>query len=120
MTGISFGVDPNMREVPPGEHAVIEFGDIKEWKVVETDWGQKYSFPITVYSHPSYESIPKAGLFMYWESKSVAAQSLHSWIYDGDGDKYKILTFDFDLEKEVYRKWKLSRHETGGYFLDQI
>ena len=46
---ISFGVDPNMREVPPGEHAVIEFGDIKEWKVVETDWGQKYSFPITVY-----------------------------------------------------------------------
>jgi hypothetical protein len=116
MPGIKFGVEPNMREVPPGEHAVIKLGKMNEWKEVETEWGQKYSFPITVFSHPSYDSIPKAGLQMNWESKSVAAQSLWNWIYT----KGEINTFDFDIEKEVYVKWKLSRHESGGYFLDQL
>ena len=53
---------------------------------------------------------------MNWESKSVAAQSLWNWIYT----KGEINTFDFDIEKEVYCKWKLSRHESGGYFLDQL
>jgi len=113
---LSFGVEPNMREVPPGEHAVIKLGKMSKWKEVETEWGQKYSFPITVLSHPSYDSIPKAGLKMNWESKSVAAQSLWNWIYT----KGEINTFDFDIEKEVYSQWKLSRHESGGYFLDQL
>ena len=114
---ISFGVDPNMREVPPGEHAVIKLGEIGEWKKVETEWGEKYSFPIDLFSHPSYESLPKAGMFCYWESKSVAAKNLYDWICDENG---AIRVFDFDITKEVYRKWKLCRHETGGYGIEQI
>ena len=116
MPGIKFGVEPNMREVPPGEHAVMQLGEISDWKTVETEWGQKYSFPITLFSHPSYESIPKKGLKMQWESKSVSALNLFAWVYQTDGE---IRTFDFDLEKEVYCKWKLTRHETGGYALEQ-
>lgn len=117
MPGIKFGVEPNMREVPPGEHAVIKLGKINEWKTVETEWGQKYSFPITVFSHPSYESIPSSGLECNWVSKSVAALHLYAWIYQTDGE---IRTFDFDLEKELKKKWKIVRHETGGYALEQL
>ena len=116
MPGIKFGVDPNMREVPPGSHAVIQLGDISEWKIIETEWGTKFSFPIDLLTHPSYESIPKAGIFMHWESKSTVAKHLYAWIYDEENN---IRTFDFDLEKEVYRKWKLTRHETGGYAIEQ-
>jgi hypothetical protein len=118
MPGIKFGVEPNMREVPPGEHAVIKLGKISEWKLVETEWGEKISFPVTVFSHPSYESLPKKGIECNWVSKSVAAKHLYCWIYNEDGE---IRTFDFDLEKETYgAKWKLSRHDTGGYAIEQL
>ena len=53
---------------------------------------------------------------MHWESKSIVAKHLYAWIYDEENN---IRTFDFDLEKEVYRKWKLTRHETGGYAIEQ-
>ena len=118
MPGIKFGVKPNMREVPPGKYAVIELGKINKWKVVETEWGEKYSFPILLLEHPDYPNLDLARpLKINWESKCVAAQSLWNWIYD---EKGKIRTFDFDLEKEVYRKWKLVRHETGGYAVEQM
>lgn len=118
MPGIKFGVEPNMREVPPGEHAVIKLGKISEWKLVETEWGEKISFPVIVFSHPSYESISKKGIECNWVSKSVAAKHLYCWIYKEDGE---IRTFDFDLEKETYgAKWKLCRHDTGGYSIEQL
>ena len=29
-------------------------------------------------------------------------------------------TFDFDIDKELNAKWKLIRHETGGYAIEQL
>lgn len=114
---LSFGVEPNMREVPPGEHAVIQLGKISEWKTVETEWGQKYSFPILLLSHPDYPNLDIARpLKCNWVSKSVAALHLYAWIYGTDGE---VRTFDFDIEKELKKKWKVIRHETGGYALEQ-
>jgi cytidine deaminase len=52
----SFGAASVMREVPPGQTAVIKFNGKAE--KVETDWGDKFSYQILIYSHPSYESIP--------------------------------------------------------------
>ena len=34
---LSFGVEPTMREVPPGQFAVIKFGKFSDWKIVETE-----------------------------------------------------------------------------------
>ena len=63
-----------MREVPPGQTAVIKFNGKAE--KVETDWGDKFSYKILIYSHPSYDSIPKEGIESTWQSKSQAAENL--------------------------------------------
>ena len=117
MPGIKFGVEPNMREVPPGQSALIKLGDFTKWEVVETEWGSKYSFPITLLEHPSYTSIPKAGLDTKWQSKSVAAQGLYFWIYDKDGAVHE---FDFDIDKEIKGNWKLDRTDSGTYLIEKL
>ena len=114
---LSFGVEPNMREVPPGEHALMKIGNFLDWRTVETEWGQKYSFPIILLEHPSYPSIPKKGLEIQWESKSIAALNLYSYMYDTAG---VIRTFDFDVEALFKGNWKLHRTEAGTYQLEQL
>jgi DNA gyrase inhibitor GyrI len=47
----SFGASSVMREVPAGQTAVIKFNGKTE--KVETDWGDKFSYPILIFSHPS-------------------------------------------------------------------
>ena len=42
----SFGVTPRMREVPPGQCAELKFSG--KMDTVETEWGEKYSFEITL------------------------------------------------------------------------
>ena len=51
----SFGSEPNMREVPPGTEAKFQFNGAP--KLVETEWGEKYSFPIVLISHDSYDTL---------------------------------------------------------------
>jgi len=114
---ISFGVEPNMREVPPGQYALIKLGDFAQWKVVDTEWGEKCSFPIILIEHPSYPSIPKEGLSIQWESKSIAAKGLFHWIYGTDGT---VGTFDFDIEKEIKGNWKLNRTDSGTYLIEKL
>ena len=114
---LTFGANPSMREVPTGQHAVIEIGKFPEWKTIETEWGQKISFPITLFSHPSYESIPSKGMTMTWESKSVAALNLFAYVYQTDGD---VRTFDWDVEDQFLGKWKLHRTDSGTYQLEQL
>jgi len=115
---LSFGANPSMREVPSGQHALIMISkDFSEWKTIDTEWGQKYSFPITLFSHPSYESIPSKGMSMTWESKSVAALNLFAYIYQTDGE---IRTFDWDVNAMFEGKWKLHRTDSGTYQLEQL
>jgi len=114
---LSFGVEPSMREVPPGQHAVIKFGKFSDWKIVETEkYGEKFSLPIILLEHPSYESISKAGIEMKWETKCNAAHDTYHYIYDHDNE---MKTFDWDVEKEFTSMWLLHRFETGGYQLEQ-
>ena len=56
----TFGSTSVMREVPPGSHAVISFTG--KMSAVDTEWGEKCSFDLTLYLHPSYESISKDGI----------------------------------------------------------
>ena len=104
----TFGSTSVMREVPPGKHAVISFtGKMEE---VHTDWGEKCSFHVTLFSHPSYESISKDGIETIWQSKSQCADQLLTAASQGLDD----------LTKALKEKWKLIRTEEGTYFIEQI
>ena len=116
---LSFGVEPNMREVPLGETATLKLANWSEWKLKETEYGVKYCIPITLFSHPSYKSISSKGMKCDWLSKSIAAEFLFDWMFE-DGLPEQPKTFDFDIEKEFQSKWKLTRLETGGYRIEQL
>ena len=105
----SFGAASVMREVPPGQTAVIKFNGKTE--KVDTDWGDKFSFPILIFSHPSYESIPKEGIESVWQSKSQASENLFSALESGIDN----LTKAYNEEK-----WELIRSPEGVYFLQQL
>ena len=117
---LSFGVEPTMREVPPGQSATFNVGKVEEWTVVETEWGMKYSFPIILLSHPSYDSISKSGMKMKWQSKSESAKGLFFWMYNeiNDDDEYIMKVFDVDMSKELDSKMVLHRHDSGQYLLE--
>ena len=104
----SFGSTSVMREVPPGKYAEISFSGKME--SIETEWGEKCSFEVTLYSHPSYESISKNGIETVWQSKSQCAEQLLKAASQGLAD----------LTKALKEKWKLIRTEEGTYFLEQI
>ena len=107
-----------MREVPPGQHAVIKIGKFSDWKIIETEWGEKYSFPILLLSHPDYPNLDSTRpLETTWESKSIAAYTLYHYIHLTDGT---MKEFDWNVDKEFSKKWKLHRFETGQYQLEQM
>ena len=104
----SFGSTSVMREVPPGKHAIVSFtGAMQE---VDTEWGTKCSFALTLYSHPSYESISETGIETIWQSKSQCAEQLLKAASEGMPE----------LTKALKEKWKLIRTEEGTYFIEQI
>ena len=105
----SFGASSVMREVPPGQTAVIKFNGKAE--KVETDWGDKFSYKILIHSHPSYDTIPKDGIESTWQSKSQASENLFTALSQG----IKELTRAYEKEK-----WELIRSPEGVYFLQQI
>ena len=104
-----FGATSVMREVPPGQTAVIQFnGKLEE---IETEWGAKMKYPILLFSHPSYDSISKEGIETVWQSNSQASRDLATALEQGT----KELSAAFHKNK-----WELTRTEEGTYFLDVI
>ena len=115
-TKLSFGPQPTMPEVPKGEHAELKFSDKGDlvWEQKEHDeYGEKYFLPIILFSHPSIESLPKAGSHMLWVSKSYCAQEIYKVVCGNP------MSVD-ELRKEIFgSKWILTRNETGSYRIDQ-
>ena len=104
----SFGAPSRMREVPLGQYAELSFSGTMS--VVDTEWGEKYSFEVTLFSHPSYESISKAGIETVWETKSVCGKELFTAASEGNMP---------ELTKALKGQWKLIRSEEGTYFVEQ-
>ena len=104
----TFGSTSRMREVPPGKHAELIFSG--HMQIIETEWGEKCSFEVTLFKHPSYESIPKEGIKTVWQSKSVCADELLRAASQGMKE----------LTKALKEKWKLIRSEEGTYFIEQL
>ena len=105
-----------MKEVPPGANAVFTFRGLPE--LIETEYGEKYSFPITLISHPSYDTLP---LDMDWQSKCQSAKQVYSGLIEHD-------TIDAAIQDDKFHKklkkhyedstWRLDRFDTGAYWLE--
>jgi hypothetical protein len=111
-----FGSKPCMKEVPPGATAVFSFNESLP-QLVETEYGEKYSFPITLISHPSYETLP---LKMEWQSKCQSAKQLYNGLEKHLMKQVEKMTkFDKELEKHYFNSnWVLTRFDTGAYWLE--
>lgn len=109
----SFGSKPRMKEVPPGTEAIFSFNG--EGKVIDTDYGEKISYPITLISHDSHPLLEDGPINMDWESKCQAATQLLKDLADEKGQYHK------ELVKAYHNsKWQLTRFDTGAYYLSVI
>jgi len=110
-----FGSKPCMKEVPPGQYAVFSFRG--EPTLVETEYGEKYSFPITLISHPSYDTLP---LDMEWQSKCQSAKQVYNGIVEkNQGTLPQSDEFYKKLKKHYEDStWRLDRFDTGAYWLE--
>ena len=106
-----YGSKPRMKEVLPGTEAI--FGCIGKGNIVETEYGDKYSFPISLISHDSYPELKHGPITMDWESKSQCAKQLYKDLNNKQLDYYKDLSEAFKDSK-----WQLTRFDTGAYWLN--
>tara|TARA_Y100000361_G_scaffold44530_1_gene38595 strand:+ start:112 stop:462 length:351 start_codon:yes stop_codon:yes gene_type:complete len=114
MENFSFGSKPRMKEVPPGTEAIFSFNG--EPEIVETEYGEKFSFPITLISHDSHPLLEDGPMNMTWESKAMCAKELYNEITnlkDLNKDYAKGLKAAYDNSN-----WQLTRFDTGAYWLD--
>ena len=111
MRPIEFGSDKiRMKEVPPGAEAVFNFNELP--KLIETEFGEKYSFPITLHSHPSHPLLEDGPIEAVWESKSGCAKDLYNAIHnEGDDQKWRNIV----LKAYDKAQWKLARFDSGQY-----
>ena len=113
--GFGFGNKPRMKEVPPGTEATFSFNGDPE--IIETEWGEKYSFPITLITHDSHPLLADGPMDMTWDSKCGAAKQLYmglDLVQLGKDEKfYKRLKKSYDEDV-----WQLTRFDNGAYFLD--
>ena len=96
-----------MREVPLGTEAKFQFNGAPS--IVETEWGEKYSFPIILISHDSYDSLP---IDCQWESKSIVAKEVYNAYTKNVGGNF--------VEAYMNSKWHLTRFDNGSYWIDQL
>ena len=109
----TFGSKPRMKEVKPGTEAIFKF--LGKGKVVDTEFGEKISFPISLISHDSYPLLADGPMEMAWESNSQASKQLLKDLSDEKGKYHKELVKAFEENK-----WQLTRFDTGAYFLSVI
>ena len=138
---IGFGLRPTMDEVPPGQHAIFRFTG--PGKIIDTEkYGEKYSFPIEISYHISYDSLPPlSGLVSTdkrdkleaelegqtvrcnWETKCQSAKQLYYALFSADEPNRVDMTrddkFALKLEKHYEKDlWRLTRFDTGAYWLE--
>ena len=111
MTAIEFGHKPKMSEVPAGTEAILSFNGDPE--LVETKYGPKIQFPITLYSHDSYPILSDGPMDTIWETKADAGTHLYEILTDTESDLHKEVTKHYKDKT----KWQLTRFDTGVYHL---
>jgi hypothetical protein len=102
----SFGSQSIMKAIEPEQKATFKFLD--QPKLVETEWGEKYSVGILLLSHPLYPSISSEGTKMIWQSNAKVMRDIVALLEEGNKEFLKDYT---ELE------WELSNVE-GNYWLN--
>ena len=102
----SFGTTSKMKALEPGQKATLRFLD--EPKVVDTEWGEKYSVNILLLSHPLYSIPSSKGIKMGWQTSAKVLK-----------DVVNLLQEQKEFEKDYLEMtWELSVAEDGSYWLN--
>jgi len=102
----SFGQQSLMKAIEPGQKALIKFLD--QPKVVDTEWGEKFSVTISLLSHPLYSIPSPEGIKMGWQTSAKVLKDIVS-----------LLKEEKEFEKDyLVLTWELSVAEDGSYWLN--
>jgi len=103
----SFGTASKMKALEPGQSATLKF--LGDPKVVDTEYGEKYSIPIHLYQHPSYPSLSSDGMELVWETKAQVIEK----------DLIPLLKGSKEFQKDyLAHYWELRVDEGGSYRLE--
>ena len=102
----TFGQPSLMKEIEPGQKASIKFLD--QPKVVDTEWGEKFSVNILLLSHPLYSIPSSEGIKMGWQTSAKVLK-----------DVVNLLKEQKEFEKDYLEMtWELSVADDGSYWLN--
>ena len=103
----SFGTPSIMKAIEPGQKASLKF--LTKPKLVETEWGEKFSVDILLLSHPLYSITSSKGIKMSWQTKAKVLRDIVALLEEGNKEflvDYKEMT------------WDLSVADDGSYWLN--
>ena len=113
---LGLGAKPSMSELPKGGKATFVFRG--KPTTVDTEYGVKWSFPITLLSHPSHSFLNKKEENIEWVTIATAAKLLFRNLgYDEEHTPKTSVKKEY-TEAYQNRTWCLIRFDTGAYWLD--
>jgi hypothetical protein len=102
----SFGQPSIMKAIEPGQMASFQFQG--EPVVVDTEWGEKYSVPILLLSHPLYSITSSKGIKMQWQTGAKVIR-----------DIIDLLKKSKEFQKDYYEHtWELTVADDGSYWVN--
>lgn len=105
-TKYSFGQPSIMKAIEPGQMASFQFQG--EPVTVETEWGEKYSVPILLLSHPLYSISSPKGIKMQWQTGAKVIK-----------DVMDLLKKSKEFKKDYYEHtWELTVADDGSFWLN--
>ena len=103
----SFGTPSIMKAIEPGQKASLKF--LTKPKLVETEWGEKFSVDILLLSHPLYSITSSKGIKMSCQTNARVLKDIIALLEQGNKEFLKDYT---ELE------WELSVADDGSYWLN--
>jgi hypothetical protein len=103
----TFGQPSIMKAIEPGQKATFKFLD--QPKLVETEWGEKFSVDILLLSHPLYSITSSKGIKMSWQTNAKVLKDIIALLEQSNKEFLKDYT---ELE------WELSVADDGSYWLN--
>ena len=96
-----------MKALEPGQKATLKFLD--QPKIVDTEWGPKFSIPILLLIHPSYPSLSSKGMEVLWETNASVVKY----------DLVILLKESKEFQKDyLEHTWELRVDDGGAYRLE--
>ena len=104
----SFGTPSIMKAIEPGQKASLKF--LTKPKLVETEWGEKFSVDILLLSHPLYSITSSKGIKMTWQTSAKVLTDIIDLI---------VVEEDKTFKEDYYgMTWELSVEEDGSFWLN--